>query len=278
MENYSFTVVQTTIDIVISYAARATCHLMPDFILRFGVILCFVFSARVCLAEPTFPLEANSYTIGVQNIRYFPHYDFTDADKNSYLEQVLILFEEKTQIEINAVSLPIKRLEKAFFEDQSLDLIYPANPRWYAKKPVTTWYSNKLITTISGTMVLQTGQETSDIRSISIPFGFEPVKWTQDPQVRHLKTFGVPDALQALRMVESGRVQAADVELNVALHLNQYLATSLVIDTDLPAVLIDFSIATVKHPELITRWNEFLIEYVNEIDEIKATLGIIETL
>lgn len=220
----------------------------------------------------------NSFTIGVQNIHYFPHYDFTDNEKNSLLEQLILLFEEQTEVQINAVALPIKRLEKEFFETKSLDLIYPANPRWYAHRKTTTYYSNKITTAIAGTMVLKTGQAAEDIRSISIPFGFKPVKWLQDPRIRNLKPFGVPDALQALRMVESGRVQAADVELNVARHLNQYLATPLIIDTNLPGALIDFKIASIKHPELITQWNTFLAENVSHIAEIKETLNLIEHL
>ncbi|WP_338291641.1 hypothetical protein [Planctobacterium marinum] len=237
----------------------------------------WTFSANA-IPQDTQSLEAETFVLGVQNFDFFPHYNFTDQNKNSLLEEVLALFELKTGIKLRAVALPTKRLEYAFFESKEVDLIYPANKRWYKDKPGAVHYSNSLVTSISGTMVIEKGLPLKKIRAISIPFGFTPVKWNEEQDARQVQIFGVPDAKMAMQMVVNHRVQAADVEYNVAEHLNLQYGYDLVLDTNLPLSNPEFQFASIKHPQLITLLNQFLAENKDEIATIKRQLYIKESI
>lgn len=218
------------------------------------------------------------YTLGVQNFDYFPHYNFTDLTEDSYLEELITLIHLKTDIRLTVVPLPTKRLEYEFFETLELDVIYPANKRWYQGKTQNIHYSDTFVTTVAGTMVREPGIPAEKISSVSIPFGFTPVKWIQDERTQQVQIFGVPNANMALQMVAADRTHAADVEFNVAQHLNMMMGHGLVLDPELPLSFPEFQFASIKHPELINKLNAFLQENMEEIASLKRHLNLIESI
>ncbi|MCC2605439.1 type 2 periplasmic-binding domain-containing protein [Planctobacterium marinum] len=245
---------------------------------------CFLFILGLCLLSQGFAeaqvqnTTQKAYKLGVQNFDYFPHYNFIDNSNDSYLEELITLFTLKTNIRLEAVPLPTKRLEYAFFENLELDVIYPANSRWYQSKKQDIIYSDTFIVSVAGTMVREPGIPADKIRSVSIPFGFTPVKWIQDERTRQVQIFGVPTANMALQMVAANRTQAADVEFNVAQHLNIMMGHGLVLDPDLPLSFPEFQFASIKHPELIALLNAFLMENKEEIANLKRNLNLRESV
>lgn len=218
--------------------------------------------------------------IGVQNFAYFPHYDFTDQPQNSLAEQLFLTWAEAQNIEVEFVALPTKRLEHEFFVNGSVDWLFPANPRWFKKHSKLPFYSPPLVRTLSGTMILQENKNAEDnwFRSLSVPFGFAPVKYQALIENRDIVVFNSPTAESALQMVQKQHVSGADVEFNVAQHyLTQWPeAKPMTIDFKLPHVLIDFHTASSKESAAWLSFNQWLMDNKDEIARIKSQLNLIE--
>lgn len=232
------------------------------------------------ISIPITVFAEQKYVVGVQNLNYFPHYDYNDKEANSLIEVLLQDFAKKENIKIKTISLPTKRLEKAFFDTGEIDVIYPANPKWYADREKNTLYSAKLVSAIGGTMALHKNRniELEEFKALAVPFGFKPVEWLALLDANTVKAIYVPDAESALKLVLSGRVTGADVELNVANHfLSQWgIENQLVLAPALPWKVVDFHIATINSADFIQQLNEYLITYAKEVTQMKSDLGIIE--
>ncbi|XOV80959.1 MAG: hypothetical protein ACFHVJ_08415 [Aestuariibacter sp.] len=218
--------------------------------------------------------------IGVQNFAYFPHYDFTDEESSSLIEVILERWAEIHDITIEFVPLPAKRLEHEFFVSNNLDWIFPANPRWFNQYPNEAMYSAPIVTSLSGTMILsENASEYSEwFTSISVPFGFAPVKYQSLIEQRDLVVFNTPTAELALQMVQVEHVSGADVEFNVAQHYlsNWPSARAMTYAPTLPHLLIDFHIASIDKNALLQQFNHWLADNSDFLDSTKKQLNIIE--
>ncbi len=74
--------------------------------------------------------KAKVYAVGVENIDYSPHYNFTSKVKSGYIYDLLNLFSSKSHHTFKYVPLPIKRLRKSLRDNNGVDLMYPDNPLW----------------------------------------------------------------------------------------------------------------------------------------------------
>lgn len=221
-------------------------------------------------------------TIGVQNIAYFPYYDLTDGNLDSFAERIFYDFGTETGMTIKLVVLPIKRLEHEFFVNKSIDFMFPANSRWFTKYGDKVHYSDKISDVISGTMVSQQNANIKPKRfkSLSVPFGFNPVKWQPIFKEHKIRVFDVPNAESALKMVLTGRATGADVEYNVARHYLRHWNKSdeLTLGTELPLLTIDFRLASISYPDVIVRLNEYLLNNSEQVESWKRELDIIENI
>lgn len=108
--------------------------------------------------------------------------------------------------------------------------------------------------------------------------GFSPTLWMELKKHHKFNILDVPDAGSALRMAIRGRVDAANVEYNVALyHLQQMkLSGALVMAEHLPFTNFAFHLSSHRHPEQIRRFNQFLIEQQDQIQQLKQHYALVE--
>lgn len=232
------------------------------------------------IMQHSFVLAAEVIRVGVQNFAYFPHYDFTDKTHSSLAERVLLKWADANQIEIEFVPLPTKRLEHEFFVKQGIDWLFPANPRWFQKYEEDVYYSQPIVRTLSGTMVLSenVSQKTDWFTSLSVPFGFTPVKYQNLIAGKNIVVFNTPTAELALQMVQVGNVSGADVEYNVAQHfLSQWPnADAMQIDMRLPHILIDFHLASIHRKAHLKAFDQWLKAEASWLASVKKELNIVE--
>lgn len=220
------------------------------------------------------------YVIGSENIGYYPHYDFMNPDRSGYLSALLKLFATAHQLELVFVALPNKRLHLAL-EQGVVDFAYPDNPDW-GKKPrnptLKKYFSEPITQAMGGTIVhvQQKGKGLANFDSLVVPFGFTPIKWQQRIDNNEIRLVQVEDAIKALEMVQLQRVSGADIEFNVATHLinSQPKFTHLTMDPDLPFDIVGFRLSTYKHPEILTRLNQFIASNPEQIDALKQQYGL----
>lgn len=235
-----------------------------------------------CLSFFCGTVQAKTYVIGIEQLDYYPHYDFKSVQPRGYFVDLIQLYSIWSGDEFVFKALPVKRLYKDSAE--LTDFIYPDNLRWQPHldidQKLVKYYSAPVIYTLGGTMVLPQKQQMSlsDFKVLANIHGFSPTRWLELKKRHKFKILDVPDAESALRMTLRGRVDGANVEYNVAqYHLAQMKsAKALVMAEHLPFTNLAFHLSSQKHPEQIRRFNQFLIEQQDQIQQLKLRYALVE--
>jgi polar amino acid transport system substrate-binding protein len=224
--------------------------------------------------------EKTTYTLGTHNISYKPHYDFNTPETDSFAEALLQLFATHQHIQFKIVNLPGKRLN---LEDE-VDFIYPDNPLWRQARQhqPELFFSQSAVHILGTTMVpvLRQHLPLNKVKSIAVPRGFTPDHLLKVQPAYGFRLVETPDAESALKMVLMGRVDAADVELNVANFLLEQMqqAGTLVPGTALPFSPVSFHLSSARHPELIQAFDRFLLSHSQQIKQLKQHYKLKESL
>lgn len=180
--------------------------------------------------------------------------------------------------------LPIKRLRKKLLETNQIDFMYPDNPIWeqYLSPIDNKIYSDAIITAVGGTLVRKEnlGKGVYSVKSLSVPHGFTSTEWLKIKKQRSLKILAVQDAQSALDVIIKDRVDAADVEFNVAQHLLKAMGkqSEIKLDPSLPYIDVSFKLSTKNHIDIINEFNVFLSENKQSIDALKKKYQLIESI
>ncbi|NRR33699.1 hypothetical protein HSX11_26320 [Oxalobacteraceae bacterium] len=204
------------------------------------------------------------FTIGWEQLQNSNGY----ADKyERYAHEVFDLFAQRNGYAFHYVQLPINRLFSAFVIDQSLDFKYPDNPEW--KKELRSKrsfsYSAPLATRLAGAMVLpqHQGRPLAAIRTLGTILGFTPVGYTEAIDKKALSVVRSNGYVSLLGHAMANHVDAAYINVETAkdvLKDRMRAPGALVFDPGLPHQYVELSLSTLRHPELITRFNLFLLE------------------
>lgn len=227
-------------------------------------------------------LHAKPYVIGIEQLDYYPHYDFKSDPPRGYFFDLIQLYSKWSGDEFQFKALPVKRLYKDAAE--LTDFVYPDNKAWQPHldidQDIAKYYSAPVIYTLGATMVLPERQQMTlaEFGVLANIHGFSPTLWLELTEQHKFKILDVPDAESALRMALRGRVDAANVEYNVAqYHLQQMkVPYALVMAEQLPFTNLAFHLSSQKHPEQIRRFNQFLIEQQDLIQQLKQRYALVE--
>ena len=99
---------------------------------------------------------AGTFTVGVENIDYFPHYAMRQGQYVGYARDLLDQFGLAYGHRFDYVDLPVRRLSVAFFKNHTLDFKFPDNPNWATdlRKGQKLYYSDTVIDVMEGALVL----------------------------------------------------------------------------------------------------------------------------
>ncbi|MET3131181.1 polar amino acid transport system substrate-binding protein [Oxalobacteraceae bacterium GrIS 1.11] len=204
-----------------------------------------------------------SYAVGVEDLQYYPLHTTTKANVfGGFAREVLDAFAKRQGYTFRYVPLPINRLYVAFLQEQSVDFKYPDNPKWKEalRRSLPIHYSASVITSEEGALVLPKNKGRS-IKSLGTALGFTPWPYLAaiDSKAIVLTTSNGFDGL--LRHALAEHIDAIYVNIDVA---NYLLAEELnapgglVFDPGLPHARSDFSLSTLRHPEVVAEFDAFL--------------------
>jgi hypothetical protein len=234
------------------------------------------------LNKPVFSCEKEVYTIGVQAIDYTPHYNFVTNNRENFFNEFVTWLSQKTGCEFQIKPLPIKRLKLAFEQKNDIDFIYPDNPNWHGNSSNVSnkrIYSQPIAKALGGTMVKEANKKVtlSGFEFLAFPRGFTPVAWLSLQPQYQIKFREVTDAKAALLMVQSNRVDGADIEYNVAQYIiKKYNLSSIVLADNLPFTPTDFHLATLTQPDMIQIINTLILNNKKDINKMKLKVNLIE--
>jgi len=224
--------------------------------------------------------EPRQLVIGIEQIDYYPHYDFSAGQQRGYFYDLMQLFGKKHGYRLRFAALPVKRLYQE--ANSTIDLVYPDHPNWqrYLVADYSKTFSDPVVYTLGSTMVLAANRhmQLETFRSLAVIHGFTPYRWMELQSRYKFRTIDVADSASALGLVLKGRVHGASIELNVA---NEYLrrqgqSGALVAAEHLPFTELPFLVSSVNKPELIIEFNRFLQQHPREIRQLKQKYQLLE--
>jgi polar amino acid transport system substrate-binding protein len=206
------------------------------------------------------------YTIGVEDLQYYPlHTTGKDNVFSGFARDVLDAFAKQQGYTFRYVPLPINRLYVAFLKERTVDFKYPDNPKW--KEPLRSSlkiaYSAPLVASEEGALVLpkNRGRALSQLKSLGTVLGFTP--WPYLPAIeRKAIMLTVDNGLDGLlRHALAEHIDAVYANIDVANYLLLEELKSpggLVFDPGLPHARSDFSMSSMRHPQVLIELDAFL--------------------
>lgn len=222
------------------------------------------------------------FVVGTEDINFYPHYDFTEADSRGFANDVLQLFAKTHGYQFSYQPLPVKRLYHEL--DNLVDFIYPDNPNWakFQGSQASRTFSDPLIYNLGTTLVLPVNKDIrlEQFRTLAVIHGFTPTAWLNLRSQHRFKLYEVPNAVSAVNLVLKGELQGADVEYNVAQSILriQQQEGALVVAEQLPMTRVSFHLSTIRHPQVLQQFNRFLLSHQAEISALKQKYQLTDSL
>jgi ABC-type amino acid transport substrate-binding protein len=263
-----------------------TPNLQKEFIMRksqtvFLITALFLFSM---IGAGTSLAQEKTYVIGVENIDYLPHYTGENNQYTGFSRVLLDAFAQKTGCHFTYMPLPLNRLFREFLEG-NVDFKYPDNPDWSAdlKKDQTVYYSTPVVSAVTGIMVLpeNKAQPLEQFETLGTMMGFTPtayMKLIKEGNVKKTESAST-DFATLLKMGMLKRVDGVYIAIDVgAYQLREILKKpdALVFNPNLPYDVQKYSLSSLKHPEIINEFNEFLVKEKAFADQLKTEYHIVE--
>lgn len=221
------------------------------------------------------------YRVGVEQVDYYPIYSAVPPgnEYRGYARDLLDLFAARENLHFTYVALPVRRLSHAYWGGQ-LDLVFPDNPRWAeAQKPGDITYSQAVLQFQDAMLVLpeRKGQPRASFRRLGFVRGFTPWKFQADIAAGRVVIEEAPNPEGLIHMALAGHIDAANMAQQVAnFHLKREGRDGgLVIEPSLlPLSDSYYHLSSIRHPELIRRFDAFLQQEHEAVQALKAKYGI----
>lgn len=209
--------------------------------------------------------QACQYAIAVEAQSYMPYYKVQEGDYQGYARDLLDAFAESLGCHFIYRPLPVKRTDGGFLSG-TLDFRFPDNPAWNTelKKDFHIAYSAPVIDFTDGMLVLpqHLGRGQAALRELGILLGFTPANYVQSVKTGEIALRQVQSTEALLRMGLIGRVDAVYLNPVVARRALAAMgrAEALRFDPELPHYTDYYYLSSLKHPQMLDRFNAFLRE------------------
>lgn len=234
---------------------------------------CFVCSAQAW---------ADDFAVAVESIDYPPLYNGTDPNNyRGFARDLLDLFGARYQHHFHYIPLPINRLFAEFFTAGDFDFKFPDNPKWQTgiKKGLTVSYSDPVVSVTEGLFVERNkaGRGPGKLKSMATLTGFTPHPYAALVRDGSVRLYFADNLDSLYKMLSIGRIDgiyASDVAMRTYADNHGNGREPVVLDRSLPSTTAAFCLSTLKHPELIAQFNQFLVVDHEKITALKKKYGI----
>lgn len=239
----------------------------------YRVLLCVLLA--VSLTAPAHG-QQTEFTIGVEAIDYYPLYAGNTDEYRGYARELFDAFAKKQGYTFTYKMLPVKRLFQDFLVEQTLDFKFPDSQYWSAelRKGVEVTYSEPAVQYIDGVMVKpeNKGRDISELEILGTIAGFTPFDYLDRIESGAITVDESNDYGALLLKATLGRVDGVYSSVAVAnYHMNDIMKQPgvLVFDDTLPHTRAGYLLSTIKHPQIVNEFNEFLQEEAELVTALK---------
>ncbi|NQD95834.1 transporter substrate-binding domain-containing protein [Pseudomonas sp. CrR25] len=241
-----------------------------------------LFAVTLCLYALQSVAATAEYRVGVEDVDYYPIFSVAAADGQyrGFARELLDLFAAHEQIQLHYVPLPVRRLYRTYW-DGRLDLVFPDSPRWREpdKPERAIRYSQPLLTFQDVVLVRpqRVGQPRASFRRLGFVRGFTPWKFRAEIAAGEVEVHWAPNPQGLIHMALAGYIDGANMAQQVAaFHLSQQgRPDALVSEPELlPSSDSHYYLSSIRHPELIQRFDAFLRSERRAVAALKAKYGL----
>jgi len=240
-------------------------------------------------SEALFAQKKPRYTIAVENQNYMPYFRVDGTEFLGFARELFDLFASDAGVEFEYVPNPINRIYANYFDKKStLDFKFPDRPEWAPDQRTgrTIHYTNDIVEFTDGVMVKpqNLGKGIAGLTKLGMIAGFTPHlygKHIKDPDKNPKGTITlVPNSsLSALfAQLQAGeRINGIFINLAVAKYslVNEQKKVDLaVFDKELPHEISAYQMSSLKHPEVVKKFNEFLNNKKAAVAILKQKWGL----
>jgi len=214
--------------------------------------------------------------VGLEYLNYLPYYQTTIPNQKptGYSIELIELFATKYNYSVQFNVYPVRRLLSNLLAGK-IDFKYPDSPHWSSalKTSHGVKYSHSTIEIIDGILTLEKHRELllDEFTQLGTIRGFKPWPYIASIQEREIALMEASSLEQLIKQLAKGRVQGIYVNVNVAIDYanNNFEGVKLYWNNSLPFGRDNFSLSTIKHPQILEEFNDFLKKYQKEILIIK---------
>lgn len=221
-----------------------------------------------------------TYTIGVEDIDYYPLYAYRNGSYQGFAQEVLTKFADSKGYTFQFKPFPVVRLINYFVEGK-VDFKFPDNENWAgdAKKGINEVYSDAVVPYTDGVMVLPAnkGKGTAALKKLGTVRGFTPWDYLSLIKSGAVVAKEASSLESLIQQTIHGRVDGAYFNTIVA---SYYLANvkkqagALVFDDTLPHTSSTYKLSSHKHPKVIEEFNQFLVDESPWVRQLEKKYGI----
>lgn len=222
-------------------------------------------------------VSAESYVIGVEKLAFAPHYSIdAQGQYQGFARELFDLFAAKSGVELSYKVLPVEELLPALLNGQ-VDLKYPDSDTWAQaqKTGKALSYSQGVVNYVDGVLVApqRQGQSIEQITRLAMVNGWTPWGYQELIDAGKIELTYSDDLRQMIRQALKKDTDGAYFNVVVATHYLDNIRArpgALVFDATLPHNRGSFHLSTIKHTELLQRFDQFMLEHTAEITALKS--------
>jgi polar amino acid transport system substrate-binding protein len=228
-----------------------------------------------------FNTPTHALTLGVESTDYSPYFYLNDEKKyQGATRDIIDLFSEVSQLKISYDPMSVPRLFNEFVKG-NIDLKFPDSPLWSAslQADIKVFYSVSVFQVNESLLILKqenTEIKKEDIKQVGTILGFSTPSIAKLVANKEFETISTKSVEQLMHMLVSNRVQAVYFNEIVALGLvkKMYPKKQLSTHSQYPPFQYAYHLSSIKHPELITQFNQFLNSHADQVAKIRQRYGL----
>ncbi|WP_199609796.1 hypothetical protein [Flocculibacter collagenilyticus] len=219
------------------------------------------------------------FTIGVEDVPYFPLYDF-NTNKDTYARELLDAFAQAYNYQFKYVAMPIKRFDK-WLLDTDIDFKYPDNIRWFSDASLRDKFtmSDSTIELLAGTFTSKEGlaKPVKEKHVFGTLFGFHPTLWIDGIKRGQIELHEDTSPRILVQKTLHGHIHGINLVPEVInYHLNAIKnGGEIKLDKRYRYEVYSYHLSTIKHPDVIRQFNTFLKQNGVLIERLKAKYNIL---
>lgn len=220
--------------------------------------------------------------VGVEDVAYFPLYDFL-TDSPTFTKELLNEFGTQNNYKFVYYPMPVKRFGMWLFE-KDIDLKFPDNERWNESEEVSKLakdkltYSDTVLNLVAGTITTDPNfNTTDDIKILGTLLGFFPTLWLDHITNNSVKLYETSSTLMLLQQLVRGQLDAVNLDPNVVNHyLGKLNKPKVTINKNFKYETYSYHLSTRKYPRVIAQFNKFLQNNQSFVEGLKKKYQILE--